>query len=696
MRFEWGLKHKVLYIFLLLFSAKEYGQEKIADSLIYGDLNEVIVTATRTPRQLSSLPLPVTLVSKEQIKETGTIRVNQILAEQTGLILVPDESGFEGLQIQGIDNDYVMIMIDGVPLVGRSAGNFNLNRLSVGNIKQIEIVKGPSSALYGSEALGGVVNIITEKPTTDKLKGNTSFRAGSFSTLDANFNLRQKFEKVGYAFSINRFSSEGYDLVPDDGGQTVSPFENYTLSTRLFYDFNDDLKLFSSTRYYSQSQENNIESNGDFFEGNIEETEWNSHLRLDHDYNSSIRFEYELYFTNYRANELSQNPVNEEILFQSDFNQTLIRPEIRGIWTLENAGTITSGMGYQHDQLDRTFFDNRVSFQSQYFYSQWDVEPLDDLNIIVGARFDNHSEYSNQLSPKLAVRYELNENFALKSSVGYGFKAPDFRQLYFDFSNSAVGYTVLGYNVAVEKLQELEEANQILSTEVPLDIFDEPLKAESSIGINLGTSFEKDKWKANLNFFRNDITNLIDTQIIARKFNGQNVFSYRNFNRVFTTGLELDFTYDWNKDFKIQGGYQLLYAYDKAQLERIENNEVFTTVNGRTVALDRSDYFGLINRSRHTANLKFFYDIPSIKTNANLRLVYRSKYGLFDTNGNAILDQNDNSYVNGFVTANFATTTQLVNNFELQIGINNLLNYTDINIPNINGIQFFTTLNYTF
>ncbi len=696
MRFEWGLKHKVLCIFLLLFSAKKYGQEKIVDSLIYGDLNEVIVTATRTPRQLSSLPLPVTLVSKEQIKETGTIRVNQILAEQTGLILVPDESGFEGLQIQGIDNDYVMIMIDGVPLVGRSAGNFNLNRLSVGNIKQIEIVKGPSSALYGSEALGGVVNIITEKPTTDKLKGNTSFRAGSFSTLDANVNLRQKFEKVGYAFSINRFSSEGYDLVPDDGGQTVSPFENYTLSTRLFYDFNDDLKLFSSTRYYSQSQENNIESNGDFFEGNIEETEWNSHLRLDHDYNSSVRFEYELYFTNYRANEFSQNPLNEEILFQSDFNQTLIRPEIRGIWTLENAGTITSGMGYQHDQLDRTFFDNRVSFQSQYLYSQWDVEPLDDLNIIVGARFDNHSEYSNQLSPKLAVRYELNEYFALKSSVGYGFKAPDFRQLYFDFSNSAVGYTVLGYNVAVQKLQELEEANQILSTEVPLDIFDEPLKAESSIGINLGTSFEKDKWNANLNFFRNDITNLIDTQIIARKFNGQNVFSYRNFDRVFTTGLELDFSYDWNKDFTIQGGYQLLYAYDKAQLERIENNEVFTTVNGRTVALDRSDYFGLINRSRHTANLKFFYDIPSIKTNANLRLVYRSKYGLFDTNGNTILDQNDNSYVDGFVTANFATTTQLVNNFELQIGINNLLNYTDINIPNINGIQFFTTLNYNF
>jgi len=672
------------------------GQEKLSDSLIMDDLNEVIITATRTSRQLSSLPLPVTLVSKKQIQQTGTIRVNEILAEQTGLKLVPDESGFEGLQIQGIDNDYIMIMIDGVPLVGRSSGNFNLNRLTVANIKQIEIVKGPSSALYGSEALGGVVNIITDKPKIDKLKGNTSFRAGSFTTLDANVNLRQKFEKFGYAFSVNRFSSDGYDLVEDDAGQTVSPFENYTISTQLLYDFSEDLKLFSSARFYNQLQENNIESNNDFFEGSIKENEWNSHIKLDHQWSNALRFEYEFYYTNYKANELSQSPVTDDILFQSDFNQNLLRPEIRGIYSFEKAGTITSGIGYQYDQLDRTFFDTSINFQSQYVYSQWEVLPLRDLNVIIGARFDNHSEYSNQLSPKFALRYDLNENFAFKTSLGYGFKAPDFRQLYFDFSNAAVGYTVLGYNVATEKLQELDNAGQILSIEVPLGIFDQPLEAESSIGINLGTSFKKGKWRSEINFFRNDITNLIDTQIIARKTNGQNVFSYRNFDRIITTGFEFDFKFDWHKNFNIQGGYQLLYAYDKNQLDRIRNGEIFTTENGRTVELDRSDYFGLINRSRHMANLKFFYKIPELKSNANLRLIYRSKYGLFDSNGNNILDSNDNSFVDGFVTANFATTTRLNHNFDLQIGINNLLNYTDINIPNINGIQFFTTLNYNF
>lgn len=690
------LRRWIFYSLVLCISTRFVAQERPVDSLQMGNLEEVVITATRTPRQLSSLPLPVTLVSRSQIKKTGTIRVSEILAEQTGLILIPDESGFEGLQIQGIDNDYVMIMIDGVPLVGRNAGNFNLNRLSVGNIKQIEVVKGPSSALYGSEALGGVVNIITETPKIDKLKGNTSFRAGSFTTLDASVNLRQKFEKFGYAFSANRFSSEGYDLVPDDAGQTVSPFENYTLSARLFYDFSEDLKLFSSTRFYNQNQENNTESNGDFFQGNIEENEWNTHLRLNHKWNSSLRLEYEFYYTNYRANEFSQSPLTSDVLFQSDFNQQLFRPEIRGIYSFEKAGTLTSGIGYQYDELDRTFFDSRVNFQSQYVYSQWDVEPLKKLNIIVGARFDNHSEYSNQLSPKLAIRYEINENFALKSSLGYGFKAPDFRQLYFDFSNAAVGYTVLGFNVAEGKLQELVDAGQILEVIAPTEQFENPLKAESSIGFNLGGTLKIRKWTSEFNFFRNDIKNLIDTQIIARKFNGQNVFSYRNFDEVFTTGLEVDMTYNWSKNFTIQGGYQLLYAYDKTQLESIENGEVFTTENGRTVPLERSDYFGLINRSRHTANLKFFYNVPFLKSNANLRLIYRSKYGLFDTNGNAILDTNDSSFVDGFVTANVTTNTKLGTNFELQVGINNLFDYTDLNIPNINGIQFFTTLNYNF
>lgn len=672
--------------------------QKVADSTKVNELEEVILTATRTERQLSSLPLPVTLVSKKKILQSGTIRLNEILNEQTGIITVADESGFEGVQIQGIASDYILILIDGVPLVGRSAGNFDLSRLTVGNIKQIEVVKGPSSSLYGSEALGGVINIITEKPKSEDLHGNASYRFGSFTQQDINFDIKQRFKKLRYGLFANRFSSEGYDLNPDVEGQTVNPFENYTLNGRVYYDFNDKLSLFTSTRFYDQVQDAGFTLNDIQFEGDSKEQEWNAHARLDQKWNDKLDTSYELYYTNYEANERLADPISEDVLSDSDFDQTLIRPEIRGNYAFAKAGTLTAGFGFQYDELDRTFFDETVSFNSQYIYAQYDVNPIERLNIIAGARFDNHSEYNNQFSPKLAIRYKLTDAIAVKGSVGYGFKAPDFRQLYFDFTNSAVGYTVLGYNVALDKLQELQEQGQILDVVVSEDDLNNPLEAESSVGYNLGFTFKEGKWNSELNFFRNDIKNLIDTRIIARKTNGQNVFSYVNFDKIYTTGFELNTGYKINDAINVSAGYQLLYAYDKQKRQDVEDGQVFARdpATNQTVAVTQSNYFGLVNRSRHNANFKVFYDIASAKANVNLRLLYRSKYAQFDTNGNGLIDTYDTSFIDGYVTTNIAASKTFYEDFTLQVGANNLLDYTDNNIPTLPGIQGYIKLNYQF
>ena len=692
--------YKYLFISVLSFIAfaKAVAQQTVIDSTATEKLEEIVLTATRTERQLSSLPLPVTLISKKNIVQSGTIRLDQILNEQTGIITVSDESGFEGVQIQGISSDYILILVDGVPLVGRSAGNFDLSRITVGNIKQIEVVKGPASSLYGSEALGGVINIITEKPKTEKLNGNVSYRLGSFTQQDINLDVKKRFDKLRIGFFANRFSSDGYDLSPETGGQTVNPFENYTFNTRLYYDFNENLSLFTSARYYDQNQDAGFTFEDIEYQGDSKEKEWNAHARLDHKWDEKLSTSYEFYYTNYRANERLEDPIEEDVFTDSDFNQTLIRPEIRANYKLESAGTITAGVGYQLESLDRTYFDERVDFNSQYVYGQYDVNPTEKLNVIAGARFDNHSEYSNQFSPKLAARYQLSESIAIKASVGYGFKAPDFRQLYFDFTNSAVGYTVLGYNVAIDKLNELQAQGQILDVVVPLNELDDPLEAESSIGYNLGMTFKKGKWNSELNFFRNDFKNLIDTRIIARKNNGQNVFSYVNFDEIYTTGLEVNTSYKVSPAIKLSAGYQLLYAFDKTQEKAVEDGNVFVrdAQTNQTVTIDRSEYFGLINRSRHNGNFKIFYDIKKYKTNVNLRLLYRSKYAQFDTNGNGLIDSYDTSFIDGYVTTNIAANKTFYKDFNLQVGANNLLDYTDNNIPTQPGIQGYIKLNYQF
>ncbi|SIR27278.1 TonB-dependent receptor plug domain-containing protein [Maribacter ulvicola] len=697
-------------ILLLITGQLLYAQGQVKntkDTILSQQLDEVIVTATRTERQLSSLPLPVTLVDRKQIITSGTVRLNEILNEQTGIITVTDESGFQGVQIQGIASDYILILIDGVPLVGRSAGNFDLSRLTVGNIKQIEVVKGPASSLYGSEALGGVINIITEKPTTKELIGNASYRIGSYTQQDINLDLKQGFKKFRYGFFVNRFSSNGYDLNEDVEGQTVNPFTNYTLNGRVYYDFNDKLSLFTSGRFYDQNQDAGFTLNDIQYEGDTKEREWNAHTRLDHKWTPNLTMSYELYYTNYLAKELLADPISTDVLSDSDFDQKLFRPEIRGSYTFaqnnnENIGlqngTLTAGAGLQVDELDRTYFDETINFTSQYVYAQYDFNPLEKLNVIAGARFDNHSEYNNQFSPKLALRYQLNENLAIKGSVGYGFKAPDFRQLYFDFTNSAVGYTVLGYNVALDKLQELEEQRQILNVVVSEDDLSKPLEAESSVGYNLGFNLKHGRGTTDVNFFRNDFKNLIDTRIIASKTNGQNVFSYMNFDEIYTTGFEINSDYKLTDHLNISAGYQLLFAFDKQNKQDVKDNQVFVrdAENGQSVALAQSAYFGLVNRSRHNANFKVYYDIPSANTHINMRVLYRSKYAQYDTNGNGLIDSFDTSFIDGFVTVNAAVSKTFYSDFTLQVGANNLLDYTDNNIPTMPGIQGYVKLNYQF
>lgn len=688
----------VLTTFMLVLG---FGQEYrgTQDSILTQNLEEVVLTATRTYRQLSSLPLPVTLISKKQLERTGAIRLDEILNEQTGIITVPDESGFNGVQIQGIASDYVMILINGVPLVGRSAGNFDLSRLSVGNIKQIEIVKGPSSSLYGSEALGGVINIITEEPQDGDLRGNASYRLASFNTHEANLNIDRKKGKLGYSFFANTLSSDGYDLFPEVEGQTVEPFSNQTVNAQVFYDFSQQSKLFASGRYYQQDQNASLVVGDTFFEGNTDLNEGNMHLRLDDGAGDRLKLQYEFYYTTYKASELLASPITNDVLNQSDFDQQLLRPEVRATYSIKPMNAITVGLGYNHENLDRTFFDDAVVFNSQYAFAQYDFYPLEKVNVIVGARFDNHSEYQSQFSPKVASNWKLTEEISVKGSVGYGFKAPDFRQLYFDFTNSAVGYTVLGYNVAVEKVRQLEAQGQILNILFPLADLNEPLAAESSIGYNLGAAYAKGKVKLNLNLFRNDFTNLIDTRAIARLNNGQNVFSYVNFAEIYTTGAEFDANYKLSENLSLAGGYQLLFAKDKQQELALERGEVFARdpQTLQAVALDHSDYFGLVNRSRHTANFKIFYEIPKWDVDMNIRVNYRSKYGLFDGNGNGILDDFDTSFVDGFALANVALNKTFADKFTLQLGANNLFDYRDEeNIPGLAGIQLFTRINYQF
>src|SRR5204863_1113158 len=204
---------------LILFSQEDSSNAK--------QLDEVVITATRTERKLGNVAVPVQLITSKTIQQSGSVRLNDILTEQTGLYITSGGATTSagggvfgnGVQIQGLSPDYTMILLDGEPIIGRQGGVIDLSRLSVGNIKKIEIVKGPSSSLYGSEAMGGVVNIITEQAQIDKV--NASFRYGRFNSTDANLDAAMKRQNWVLQLFGNRNSSVGFDPDETVQGKTV-------------------------------------------------------------------------------------------------------------------------------------------------------------------------------------------------------------------------------------------------------------------------------------------------------------------------------------------------------------------------------------------------------------------------------------------------------------------------------------------
>jgi outer membrane receptor for ferrienterochelin and colicins len=165
-------------------------------------LDEVVVTATRTENKVSNVPLPIQVISAKSIQFSGSQKLIDILQMQTGLVIANNPLGTalqgypnpfgDGIQMQGLDPAYTLILVNGEPLIGRNAGIINLGRIAVGNIKQIEIIRGPATCLYGSDALAGVINIITEDPVKNSLNLQTHYATNNTLGLTAAGTIKKK------------------------------------------------------------------------------------------------------------------------------------------------------------------------------------------------------------------------------------------------------------------------------------------------------------------------------------------------------------------------------------------------------------------------------------------------------------------------------------------------------------------------
>lgn len=699
---------RLIVIIIFFLSTVSANAQEVIDSTFLKSLNEIVVTATRTERKLGNVAIPTQIVSKKIIRLSGSLRLNDILQEQTGLFITSGSgSGAvgggvfgNGIQMQGLSPDHTMILLDGEPLIGRQGGVMDLSRFAIGNIKKIEIVKGPSSSLYGSEAMGGVINIITEP--LQGMQISTGIRSGSFLNTDIYASGNYTGKKAAVYFFANRNSSKGYELDKSTPEKTLDPFYNYTGHLKFSYRFSPKTKLIINNRYFFAHQESFYAINSSKINvgGKGKTNDFTINPVLIHKFSNKVSTQLRFLLSDFRFTQQLDSLSNNKQYYYDDFRQSFYRAENQTDIELNSINTLTLGGGYTLQTVNTTRYREKKEQQMLHSFIQNEWHGVKNLIVIAGLRYDNNTDYASRLSPKLAVNYKLNEKIKFNASYGAGFKAPDFRQLYLSFiNNAAEGYSIYGANeFSLNKLEQQKQQGLIAQI-LPAAFTITTLKPEVSRGFNFGFQLQPlQKLRADVNFFRNDVENLINYLPVATNANGTSVFSYVNINRAFTQGVELNINYQFLTKLNISGGYQFLQTADKDVLERINNNELYgrDIVSGSARLMTKSDYSGLLNRSKHLANLRFFYD--DIKTGwaSSLRFIYRSRFGVVDKDGNGFANMNE-EFAAAMLQVNATVSKQISKEFNIQAGINNLLNQTDAKyIPNLPGINFFAAIHYSF
>lgn len=669
------------------------------DSLGQYEISPIVITGTKTEKTIDESPIPVSLISKKEIEQSGSYKLTEILSEQTGLNI----SYFlgAGVEIQGLDPDYALILVDGEPLVGRNGGTIDLSRVSLGNVKQIEIVKGPSSSLYGSEALSGVINIITDKPEKNFLT-DIKARYGTFNTIDLNGNIEYRKNNFGLFLFANYNHSNGYDLFPQSIAKTAPEYNDYTLNPVIKYDITKDLSLELNSRIFIEKMTNVTTTLGSTATINLNDkvdlTDLNNIFSVNYNFTNTTKLKAKFYNSYYNYKDILTYQSDGSSFFEDKFEQIYSKGELmlEGNYLKNNTTIFGGGIILDKVNADRIYGGGK-SANNKFVFFQNEYLPFHNLNITAGVRFDAHSDYASRVSPKLAVLYTPIEMLSLKGSIGTGFKAPTFQELYLDFTNPQVGYSVFGTTGFQESLQRLVQNGEIAQIYIDPSTVTQ-IKPENSQAFNFNFTVNPFKQiKADVNLFRNDIKDLIEVLPVAKKTNGQNVFTYFNLNRIYTQGIETNISITPANNLTLSVGYQYLDAKDKQVIEDIENQKIYKTGSTGVIRpVQMVEYGGLFNRSKHSGVIKIYYTLAKYDASINLRVIGKSKYGYVDKNGNGILD-NDNEYAPGYVLWNSAISKKILSNVSLQLGVDNIFDYTNPDLtPQFPGRIIYSTVNLSF
>lgn len=400
------------------------------DTTFQNELNEVVITATKYPLKLSETGKVLTVITKEQIERSGGKDLAQLLNEQTGIVVNGAYSSpgkDQSIYMRGASSKYTLILLDGVPVTDPTGvgGAFDLRVLSLDMIERIEILKGSQSTLYGSDALAGVINIITKKGGKKPIGGTAGIDYGSYNSLNATAGLAGSVKWIDYNLNYAYTSSDGISQATDTtekNNYDKDGFNRHSFQSNIQIRPTKNLKLNPFYRYSYYEGDYDFDA---FIDGNNQFSYLLNSTGISGKYDlpkGSITAGYAYAFiereyqTDWGSSEYSGNHQTAEVYLTQSLGKMV---------------KMVAGVDWQKYGLDdTTLIQKNPSTEIISPYASFLFRTASGLSIEAGGRYNHHSKFGNNFTYSINAAYDIASRFKIFANYSTGFKAPTVTELF--------------------------------------------------------------------------------------------------------------------------------------------------------------------------------------------------------------------------------------------------------------------------
>jgi outer membrane receptor for ferrienterochelin and colicins len=406
----------------------------------------IVVTGTRSETPRAASPVTTEVIDRQRLEEAGVQTVTEALALRPGLWIDRGVSGAPGVSMQGLAPQYTLILVDGARQIGRTDGVLDLDRFSMQDIERIEIVRGPSSVLYGSDALGGVINIVTRTPKRG-LGGDVLLRVDSRLGREARGRVVGGGGKLAGSI-VGAYRDADPVRVDDDGARVATSLDGYEdahVTGHGTYQESATLRV-DATVDYAQRDLHGIDAQATgavFDRRNLIESALAGVSATYAGDRTAARVEANgsFYRDQYLLDQRMSTALDEYQITDESLLET--RAQLAHQWQRHRA-LVGSELLRETLETPRISTSGERTRAAVFVQDEWKLGDAYQGLVVPAARVDYDSQFGTNVTPRLAARWQVTDDAVVRGSVGMGYRAPSFKDLYLRFANPGVGYVVEG------------------------------------------------------------------------------------------------------------------------------------------------------------------------------------------------------------------------------------------------------------